>query len=75
MGQYDLIKIITDWRAHSPFEITAVFRKSGGEAHQPSWLEMPEIGGNGFVSPRKMIARYAVIMLLSPFYHYVRCRN
>jgi hypothetical protein len=70
-----LIKIITDWRPHSPFEITAVIRKSGGESHQPSWLELPEIVGTGFMSPEKFIVKHLVIVLLSPFYHFIKRRD
>jgi SAM-dependent methyltransferase len=70
-----LIKIITDWRPHSPYEITAIYRKTGGIYNQPSWLEQPEIVGTGFVSPTKFIAKHLAIAALSPIYCFVKGKS
>ena len=67
-----LVNIITDWRPHSPFEITAVFRKQGGPENQPSWLEIPEIVGSGFISPKRFIARTTLLIILMPFYRLIK---
>lgn len=47
----ELVRIMQDWRPHSPFEITAIYRKKGSDARtQPTWLEEPKVVGAGFKS-------------------------
>jgi SAM-dependent methyltransferase len=48
----DLVETSNRWRPHSPYEITAVFRKHGGSAEsQPTWLGEPAVVGGARRSP------------------------
>jgi SAM-dependent methyltransferase len=48
----EVVQISTFWRLHSPYEVTAVFRKPGGSViTYPTWLDRREIVGDGFMSP------------------------
>lgn len=48
----EIVKIITLWRPHSPYEVTAIYRKAGGtRTAQATWLDRREVVGDGFLSP------------------------
>lgn len=68
----ELVKIITLWRLHSPYEVTVIYRKSGGALKQtyPTWLDRHDIVGDGFMSPfewhlRQFISRYPACINLA----------
>jgi hypothetical protein len=48
----ELVDILRKWRPHSPYEITAIYRKKGGgKDAQPTWFNEPKVVGAGFIGP------------------------
>jgi len=57
----EVIHMFTLWRPHSPYEVTAIFRKPGGtEATYPTWMKRTEIVGNGFLTPLRWRYKYSI---------------
>ncbi|MCD8350256.1 MAG: methyltransferase domain-containing protein [Planctomycetaceae bacterium] len=51
-SQMTLERIIPKWRPHSPYEITAIYRKAGGVGgNDVTWLNEPKVVGQGMVNP------------------------
>ncbi|MGH7175547.1 MAG: class I SAM-dependent methyltransferase [Minisyncoccia bacterium] len=50
--EMELVRTSTLWRSHSPYEITAIYRKRGADFHEPSWTtEMAVIGHGPLLRP------------------------
>jgi hypothetical protein len=65
----ELVKLIHAWRPHSPYEITAIYRKTGGDKSiQPSWLAEPKVIGTGFMTPRRFTCKYLPEMFRKLFW-------
>jgi len=69
----EVVQISILWRPHSPYEVTAIYRKPGGSRDtHPTWLDRREIVGDGFMSPFDWRRRQFINHISSTMVHLVK---
>ncbi len=65
----ELVKILNRWRMHSPWEVTAIYRKRGSNPREPTWLSATEIvGKDGLMAPWRWKLKHPYYNVLSVGY-------